>query len=279
MTPAENPRVSFAVRFFTWVEVVVVGAAAGLWTFPELVIPFWPWQLTPFNAFFVGATYFAAWVSLIVFAWTGRWDPGRVVLPMIGAFTAYVLLISIVGWNTFLWDRPGTYAWWVLYIALPINCGIHLWLYRSWPPVSPRVTPLALRAVLLATAGAFGLYALAMLIAPEAVTGWWPWPMDAFNGRMYGVLFLTMAVGAALVARAASRLEMLTFGLTILTVGLTSLIGLVRTDIPLQRVQWGAPGTVAWLALFAFTAVLGLITVVASRAQAARLPAEAARTA
>lgn len=274
MPEASNPRVSSLLRAFTWTEVVVVGAAAGLYTAPALVIPFWPWALTPFNAFFVGATYFAAWIPLVIFAVSGRWNPGRLVLPMIGAFTAYVLLISLAGIPTFSWDRPGTYAWWVLYIALPINSVVHLWIYRRWQPAGALPTPAPLRMVLLAQAAVLGLYGIAMFIAPEAVNSWWPWPIDAFNGRMYGANFITLAVGSLVLLRQSSRLELITLGATSLTLGLVVMAGLVKTDAPLHRVDWTAPATILWMALFAVIALLGAWEIVAAQAQ--RNPAASA---
>jgi hypothetical protein len=271
-----NPRVSRVLLTLTWIEVVVVGAAAGLWTLPGLVVPFWPWTLTPFNAFFVGATYFAAWIPLVIFAWVGRWNPGRVVLPMIGAFTLYVLIISLVGAGSLLWDRFGTYIWMALYIILPISSGYFLWRYRDWKPVAAVPTPSIWRAVLIAQAVLVGLYGLAMLVAPGPVTQWWPWPIDTFNGRMYGANFVTLAVGSLVLSRVTSRLELLTLGLTAFTLGVVSVVGLYKTDIGLNRIQWTAPGTIAWIALFAVMAVIGGAMALASRALApAKAEAEA----
>lgn len=257
MADRDNPRVSTVTRVFTWIEVVVVGAAAGLYTVPALVIPFWPWQLTPFNAFFVGATYFAAWVPLVIFASTGRWNPGRVVVPMIGVFTTYILVISLIGAQSLLWDRFGTYIWMALYITLPISTAFQLWQSRGWPPVDPQPTSGIWRVVLLAQAAVLGLYGLAMLIAPEPANAWWPWPIDAFNGRMYGANFLTLAAGSLILSRVASRLERAALGSTALTLGVVAIAGLFKTDLGLGRVAWGAPNTLAWVGLFALIGIVG----------------------
>jgi hypothetical protein len=273
-TNVSNPKVSTLLRTLTWVEVGVVGAAAGLFGFPGLVVPHWPWALTPFNAYFVGVAYFTAWLPLVVFAWTGRWNPGRLVLAQIGAFTAYALLVSLLHREVFLVDRPGTIAWWVLYVALPINSAIHLWLYRRWPPAEAAATPPAWRRALTVLALGSGLYALAMFIAPVAATGWWPWPMNAFNGRMYAVIFLSLAVGFGVVRARASRLELLVQGCTALILGLTAVSGLFLTDIGRNKIVLGA-ATWAWLATFALFGVAGAGLIGLSRARGSSRPGAA----
>lgn len=267
MTATDNPKVSTVLRTLTWIEVAVVGAAAGMYTFPSLVIPFWPWALTPFNAFFVGATYFGAWIPLFIFAWVGRWNPGRVVLPMIGVFTLYVLIISLIAPGSYLWDRFGTYVWWALYIILPISSFVHLWLYRSWAPVAASATPGTLKTLFGIQALVSLVIGLGLFISPLGTTTWWPWPIDEFNGRVYGAAFLTLATGSIVLFRSSSRHELMTLGATGLTFGLTSAVGLVKTDLGLGRVDWSAPGTIAWEALFIVITLAGIVTILSGALQ------------
>lgn len=272
MATVDNPRVSTILRTLTWIEVFVVGAAAGLFTFPDLVVPFWPWALTPFNAFFVGATYFGAWVPLLIFAWVGRWNPGRVVLPMIGVFTAYVLIISLMAPGNYLWDRFGTYVWWLLYIILPISSAVHLWLYRKWPAVAATPTSSILKAVFVIQAAVSLIVGIGLFVAPVATTAWWPWPIDEFNGRVYGAAFLTLATGSLVLFRQSSRLELMTLGATGLTFGLSAAVGLVKTDLGLGRVNWSAPGTMAWQSLFLIIAIIGVATILSGALQRQTVP-------
>jgi hypothetical protein len=193
-------------------------------------------------------------------------------MPMIGVFTGYVLIISLVGFGSLLWDRIGTYVWLALYLALPLVTAVHLWWYRHWPPVGALPTPPLWRLLLLIQAAALGLYGLAMLVAPLETNSWWPWPIDAFNGRMYGANFLTLAVASLILSRVGSRLERLTLGLTAFTLGVVAIVGLVKTDIGLNRVIWTAPNTLAWLALFAAIAIIGGGLALSARNGGAAVP-------
>lgn len=263
MSAVGNPRISPFLQVLTWIEVLVVGGAAFLYFIPVLVVPHWPWALTPFNAFFVGATYLSAFVPLLIFARAGRWNPGRVVLPLIGTFTAYVLLVSFLDTGTYLWDRPSTYLWWVLYIILPISSAVHLWLYRRWPAVDALPTSPALRSVFVSQIVLSLIIGLGLLVSPNLMTSWWPWPVDTFNARLYGAAFFAFPAGSVKVFQRASRLELLTLGATTLTFGLGAVIGLAKTDLGLGRVNWTAPGTIAWEALFLFVAISGAATLLA----------------
>ena len=81
--------------------------------------------------------------------------------------------------------------------------------------------------ILLAPVASLGLYGLGLLVAPETFASFWPRPIDAFHGRMYSVAFLTPALGAVLLWRAAAPVESLTMGLTQGTGGFIPMIGLV----------------------------------------------------
>jgi len=186
---------------------------------------------------FVGATDVAASVPLAIFASLGRWNPGRLVMPIILSFTACVLLIWLLGAGLLLWDRFGTDRWMALDVILPISTALHPWWYRRWPAAAAQPTPLLWRWSLSLQGVALGRYGLAMVAAPLEAMSWWPWPIRGFNGRMYAANSPTFAVGSLLLSRVGSRLERVTFGL--------------------NRMNWGAPTTFAWLALFAAIAIIG----------------------
>lgn len=256
---ASNPRLARPLLLFTWVEVAVVLAAAGLYYWPDLVRDYWPWLLSPFNAFFIGAIYSAAWLPLVAFALSGRWSPGRVALPMIGVFTAVILAVSLAYLDRFLFERWGTWIWFVLYVSLPVNSAIYLWRFRHWPPAAGAASVTGWRRLALAvTALLGGGYGTLMLVAPVWSTQWWPWPIDAFHGRMYAAAFLTLATGAAVSMSRATMVEIRTAGLTALGFGAFPIAGLAFTDAAEDRVDWAAAGTVSWLTVMALMALIGL---------------------
>ncbi len=260
-TTAENPKIPLFLQIVTSVECLVVfSAAAVLFFLPDLGKELWAWSAPPFNSRFIGAIYFAALAPLITFAVTGRWTPGRIVLWMIFAFTTAIMIAMLIHWNNFEWGRPATWAFWFLYLFLPVNSTLFLYLLRNLNLADAQPTPDTWRYVLIASAIMLGLYGVALLLTPEAVTSFWPWPVDAFHGRIYTATFLTPAVGALLIQKKGSPFEYFTLGLTLLILGVASIAGVLITTAtvpPAKQVDFGALGTWAYFFMNLVLAILG----------------------
>ncbi len=261
-TPDRNLGLTPLLRAVTFIEVVVLfGAGFGLFFLPDLARELWPWPPAPFNTRFLGSIYLTALLPVAVMLIAGRWAPARGVLPAIFIFTTIVLFVSVFNFDLLDFQRWSTHVWFVLYIILPINSAYHMGLYRRLPPAEPIPTPPAWRAYLLGVSIVLGLYSMALLIAPETFTGFWPWKIDAFHGRMYSAAFASGAVGAWVAARVAARIEFFTAGITQATFGLFSILGLVLVDAAVHRVDWSQPGTWVWVGAFAvmLIASIGMI--------------------
>ena len=62
-----NPRISVVLRAVTWLEVAILAwAGGGLLFYPQIMAPFWPWPLAPFNLRYLGALYTAALVAALL---------------------------------------------------------------------------------------------------------------------------------------------------------------------------------------------------------------------
>ena len=257
-----NPRVTQLLQIVTGIEVLVLlGAGGGLLLQPGVLREIWPWSLTPFNAAFLGAVYTGSMVTAAFLVLIGRWSPARVGVPMILLFTAIILVISLAYVDRFHLGSPSAWLWFVLYVGIPLNAAYHVWLYRNLSPAGQgadqgRLSE-TLRRLLLAEAAVFGLYGFGLLVAPERFGAFWPWPIDAFHGRLYSVVFLTPALGAWLLARSAVWAEVLMMATTLLAGGVLAVVGLVLTDFRVHRVDWGAAGTWLWIGLFAIMALTG----------------------
>ena len=258
-TPDRNPSLTPLLRVVTFIEVLVLfGAGFGLFFLPDLARELWPWTPAPFNMRFLGSIYLTALVPVAIMLIAGRWAPARGVLPAIFIFTTIVLFVSVFNFYLLDFQRWGTYLWFVLYIILPINSAYHMGLYRRLPPADPIPTPPAWRAYLLGVTIVLGLYSVALLIAPETFTAFWPWKIDAFHGRMYSAVFASGAAGAWAAARVAARIEFFTAGITQATFGLFSILGLVLVDAAVHRVDWSSPGTWLWVGAFAVMLVASI---------------------
>ena len=262
-TSFDNPAISPLLRWITGFEsAVVLVSGVGLFFLPTLLGPLWPWQLAPFNTRFMGAIYLASFMSAVMLAWKGRWSPTRVIVPMIFIFTTVVLLVSLAYLDRFLANSPSTLLWFILYVGIPVNCALHLWLYRRLPPADSVPVPSFLRGLLLVQSVVIGIYGLGLLAAPVAFGSFWPWGLDEFHARMYSVAFLTPALGSLLLFRKGSSVELGALGWTQLVGGVFPILGLVIVDSAVQRVNWSQAGTWLWIIMFAFIGVVGLALIV-----------------
>jgi hypothetical protein len=98
--------------------------------------------------------------------------------------------------------------------------------------------------------------------------------VDDFHARLYSAIFLTLAVAGLAVSRVAAPVELLLVGLTQLTLGFFSILGLVLADISEDTVDWSAIGTWIWVGGFGIIMVAGAALVVRIRAASLAAPAE-----
>ncbi len=262
----ENPRISTLLLSVTAVEsLVLLVAGVGLLLFPSAIRPFWPWEISPFNALLLGAIYSASLVATAIVVYVKRWAPARVVVPMIFIFTAIILVVCLFYIDRFDVQYWGAWVWFLLYIIIPANAAYHIWLYRKLKPVTPSPLPAIWRGIFFIPTMLLGLYGLGLLIAPDLLSSFWPWPIDDFHGRMYSVLYITPASGALLLFGAAASIELLTLGLTQIVGGGATILGLVMIDSQVDKVDWSALGTWLWIGSFAIILLTGIGLVWQSR--------------
>lgn len=262
-TSSENPPIPSFLRFVTAVECsVVLFAAVLLFFLPNVARDVWAWDIPPFNARFIGAVYFSAYLPLFIFWYMTRWTPGRFVLSMIFVFTFFIMIVMFVHSNSFAWNRPSTFLiFWPLYIFLPINSFIFLLKSRGMQaPTASNLTP-AWRAILLAFSLFGGVYGLGLLLIPELLTSFWPWQVDAFHARIYASAFITPAAGAwILTARSSSFSERFTFGLNLVAGGFLPILGTLWTnsEMPAERQIQYDSGAWIYFVIFLLTGILGV---------------------
>lgn len=268
-TSAQNTPVPSFLRIVTIIECVVVAAAASVLFFlPDVAKAAWVWTIPPFNSRYVGAIYAAALLPLLVFAIAGRWSPGRVVLWMIFTFTTSIALVMCMYIPQFDFTRIGTPIFWLLYIFLPINSVVFLYRLRGWEVAGNQENSPAMRNLLLAIVILLGLYGIGLLLVPETVTAFWPWKIDAFHGRIYAATFLTPALGAWIISRRSAPSERLVLGLTLATLGVLSILGVIWTStaVPLDKqVNYASLGTWAFFGMNLLCGAAGLGLILSGR--------------
>jgi hypothetical protein len=242
-------------------------AVAGIvpFFFPETALEELPWESGPFNVRFIGAVYLASLTAVLFWLSSFRWAPGRVALLMVSVFTSLVLVVSLFYTDRFDSANPGTWIWFVLYLAIPA-ASIYVYLrFRSLPPADSHPTPPAWRTYLLVTAALLGAYGAGLLVAPETFADFWPWDVDAFHGRLYSAIIVSLAVAALAISRVAAPSELLLVGLTEVVVGVFAILGLVIVDGSEDTVDWSALGTWVWVGAWAVVLATGLALCLRSR--------------
>jgi hypothetical protein len=260
MEAAVEQRIPVALLAIAVVHAVVIaGAGIVLFFAPTTSNDIWGFELTPFNTRFLGAIYLAALAPYVVLLVVRRWIPARIVMVMAFPFALTVLVVSIAYADRFLWGRPVAWGWFGVYASITLYAGYFLWRFGRAPrPLATSTRSRVARAGLICVALALVIYGAGLLAAPETFAGFWPWPIDAFAGRLYSGIFLALASGATLVAVKPGPLEEATLGLTCAAFGALGPIGLAVVDADVGTVDWSNAGTWAWIGMFAALCVYGL---------------------
>jgi hypothetical protein len=257
----DNPKLSPLVRVFAAVVILVLAGGVILLLYPALISARWPWRLTPFNARFLGAFYTAEMAAILMLGVVNRWSPGRLILIMAVSFTALVSLVSIWHLDRFDFGRKGPWGWFFLYVGSALVAAAFVWTYRKWQHPGVPFASVARHGFLMVQALAIGGYGLALLVAPQWAAGFWPWRVDVFHAQVYSAIFITAGIGAYLLARAASSYELVAFGVAQLILSAAAIVGLWLANLERQTLAWSAPGSLAWIMMFAALAVIGAVNV------------------
>lgn len=260
----ENPSITSFLRAFTLIEtLVLIGAGFGLFLLPDITRAQWPWQIAPFNAGFLGAIYLGAMVPIAFMTYTARWSPTRPILRTIFTFTLIVLLVSLFTMSQFDFTFWSVWAWFGLYISLPLSAAYHLWLYRSMPTKHLNPVPQVWSYILRGTSLLLAIYGLGLLVLPTTFSSLFPWTLDVFHSQLYSATFFAGSVMLFSVATSATAAEFIAAGLTEATFSIFSILGLFIVDASVRRINWSASNTIIWLLWLAILAFLGIAMIVA----------------
>ncbi len=244
--------------------VLLILVGGSLLFFPDFARPRWVWQIAPYNSGFLGAVYLSAAVPLVALLWVRRWSPARPILFMMWAFVTHLLVVSFAYDEAFNFARRATGLWFGLYLS---DClVITYYLGRLWErPVPTEARARRWSSLLRAQATCFGVYGAGLLGYPEFFSGFWPWALDAFHGRLYSAIFISGAIGCGLLSRTATISELKILGALQTSLGVSIVVALLLVDARAGRVGWGDLGTWVWLGAFASLAALGVAALLRAK--------------
>ena len=260
-------------RLLVLAGVLVTLAGIQLFVFPERTAEFFAWTIDPpLTAVFLGASYWSSALFEFTAAREQRWANARVSVPTVFVFTVSTLIVTLVHLDRFHLGaefrpvtRAVTWTWLAIYAAVPLVLATLWWRQSRQVGTEPprrRLLPTPLRLLVGMQAGILLVAGTALLAAPTAVAGAWPWPLTALTGRAVGAWLLSLGVGAAhaLVEGGARRLVPAAWAYT----GFAFLQGwaLARHGGDLD---WSHPGAYVYVAFLASTLVAGVGTLRLSR--------------
>jgi len=254
--PTTLPPILLALTATSIVLLIVVGGA--LFCFPSFAQSHWLWPLKPFNTRFLGAIYLTALVGLSSLVFSRRIALARLVIPMMWVFTTVVLMVSCLQLQQFNAQRKATDIWFWLYLVDCVGASYY-WGYIRFHHFSGlRRLPAPWSAVLGVQSGILGAYGLSLLLTPAATGSAWLWPLDVFHAQLYSSIFLTGAVGSALLSRWATAAEARALGAVQVTFSSFVLLGIWLVDREVQTIDWGLFVNWAWVSAIALLGLIGL---------------------
>lgn len=257
--PSTTPPVLTTLAVISIVLLIVVGGT--LFFLPEFAQSRWLWPLKPFNTRFLGAIYLTSLVGLASLVLARGADLARLIVPMMWVFTTVVLMVSCLQLQQFDVGRRATDIWFWLYLVDCVGASYFWGYFKSYRFVGLRRLPAPWPAVLGVQAGVLGGYGLSLLFAPAVTGANWLWPLDVFHAQLYSSIFLSGAVGSALLARWAIAAEAKSLGAIQVTFSIFSLLGIWLVDKEVQRIDWGSFDSWAWVGAIALPGIIGLALI------------------
>lgn len=209
-----------------------------------------PLRITPLNARFAAALYFAGGIGVLLAAFSKRRSDVRLFVIAFGLATGIILVLTLLHWSDFMADGlPHQPVWMFDYVFDPLLALLIVPLAGLWP--AQRGTSHRLTAPLIGQAVVLGALGLFLVLLPDTAAAYWPWALPPLLGQLYGCLVLTFSVGAALASREVSSRAVRDF--LIASLALCVLILLVSV-LHVDRFKPQLVTTI-WFAAFAFGAV------------------------
>ncbi len=237
----------------------------GFWGYvlPARVAIAIPWPVPPLHARFLGAMYLSARLhdrlppgQPLGRGWGGAVDGGRL--------DGHLGIVSLLHLGEFDFGRSQSWVWFAAYGTFPVIAFWLAWRMRGVDgggdrPLDGAALPRWVSRYLRAQGIAVTLLALALLLAPTAMSSLWPWAITPLLAQLYGAPFLSYGIGSLLLAREThwppQRIAVGAMRIFVALVLLASLMHralFAATDLP-DLLWFGAFG----VALVALSMILG----------------------
>ena len=205
----KDDRILLSTRIVSGLVVpFLVLAFLILYFYPETSGERFAWEIKPdMTAAFMGAGYLGGSWLFINAVFGRRWHRISTGFLPVTAFTAAMLIITIIHWDRFEITHFPFTLWLILYAVTPLLLPV-LWLRNSRvdsgaaEPNDISVPTIA--SVLMKTLSVVLLLSASWaLILPEGFAMFWPWQLSPLTARIVGGWFILMGGAGLYIARDA----------------------------------------------------------------------------
>jgi hypothetical protein len=255
---------------------LAVANGVFLYFVPGRAEPDYAWPIAPpLNAAFLGAGYLAGCVTAGIALRASRWRSARSLVWPLALLSAVLLAATLIHADRFRWDYPPTWAWTLVYVAIPPGAAF-LWRRQERTATAPPAHDSRLRSVrrLSWPLGlVLALFGATLVATPQAVLDTWPWEITPLLGRAFGSWYLLMGTMLLIAGSSARRAH--EFPIPYLWVGLWSALLLPLPLLYGSTVRAAgaslAVGVAVHVITFALCATAVLRAVVLMRGEGSRL--------
>lgn len=177
-----------------------------LYIWPETTGRLFAWEIaSPLTAAWMGAGYLSGAYFFARVLTGRRWHHVSGGFLPIAAFTAAMLLATLLHWQTFDPAHWPFRVWLALYLVTPVLVPA-LWVINrrrdnGAPEAADRLVPVLLGRVLFVVGLLMAAGALFLLLAPAAAAEVWPWPLTPLTARVLAGWQALLAVGLLTISR------------------------------------------------------------------------------
>jgi hypothetical protein len=272
-----RPVTTFTRLAFALSAALAFIAGVQLYVLTEHTATYFAWTIAaPLSAAFLGASYWAGALLLLLAIRERAWAHIRIAVAAVVAFVPLMVATTFLHLDRFhlthaeFNPRLAAWAWMIVYVTVPFILAAMLYLQLRTPggdpPRTAAVSP-ALRALIAINAVVALAVGAALFALPQLMATVWPWPLTPLTARTIASGCVAVAAGSFQFLRETDWGRTRIGTLPYLLLGALHLLALLRYP---GTVDWHRTGS--WLYVLFMIAVLlgGLYSVVVARGAARR---------
>jgi hypothetical protein len=267
MTSTSNalikPVIPFTRLTFALSAALAIIAGIQLYVLTDHTRTFFAWTIAaPLSAAFVGASYWAGALLLLLAMREPAWANIRIAMAAVVAFVPLMVLTTVLHLDRFHLSRAefeprlAAWAWMTVYVTVPFILAAMLYFQvrapGGDPPRMAAVSP-AMRALIGVNAVIALVVGTALFLFPQSMASVWPWPLTPLTSRTIGSGFVAVAAGSLQFLREKDWQRTRIGTIPYILIGALHLLALLRYP---ATVDWSRAGSWAYL-LFMIAVMAG----------------------